>query len=134
MKQETKNKQRKGDVRPFNARVIPHFFDKNGNTLNEGDICFYSEYDGNTESYRYADCIEEIVEIDGKLHSKAHAITMDNANSFIDYEDKNPCELRFGLDDVDENGGKLRHFEKIGSLPDDSHMLSADYANKEYAV
>lgn len=105
---------------------------KDGVEVKENDIVFYSEDDG-SHKWHYADMLALIVIHEGVLKVKAHAITMDDAVTFEDYEEPiTSCNsLFFHTQDHDKT--TVAHLVKIGEYPKDKQKLTAKYANNNYS-
>ena len=75
-------------------------------------------------SFHYADSINLIVKRGNELKTKAFAITMDNAQTFQDYEEAehNMVSLEYGQNMFNKNG-VLPDFEKIGEYPKDKTKI-----------
>ncbi len=115
-------------------KAIPHYFYPNGDEVKENDIVFYSESKSAGNDCHYADSINLIVKRGDELKTKAFVITMDNAQTFEDYEEPecNMLALEYGQDMFDKNG-VLPDFEKIGEYPKDKEMLTAKYAQDHFS-
>ena len=119
------------------ASVMPCYFYQDGTEVKENDIVFYSEDNGDNK-FHYADSIGVIVKHENYLKNKAYVITMDDANTFQDYEEpdhdiislKYGCENYYSWNKNKEN--TLQHFTKIGELPKNEEMLSAEYAMSHF--
>lgn len=113
--------------------VMPRYFYQDGSEVKENDIVFYSESKSAGDDFHYADSINLIVKKGNELKTKAFAITMDNANTFQDYEEPehNMVSLEYGQNMFDKNG-VLPDFEKIGEYPKDKEMLTAKYAQDHF--
>lgn len=111
--------------------VMPSYFYKDGSSVKENDIVFYSEDDG-SHQFHYADSIGVIVRRENDLKMKAYVITMDDAKTFQDYEepDHTMVSLKYGCDY--EPANTLRDCVKIGEYPKDKEMLSAEFAMRHY--
>lgn len=128
---QTSDKQQNGN--DFIADVMPRYFYPNGNEVKENDIVFYSESKSTDDDFHYADSINLIVRRGNELKTKAFAITMDNANTYQDYEEPEHSmgSLKYGQNMFDKNG-VLPNFEKIGEYPRDKEMLTAKYAQDHF--
>lgn len=104
--------------------VMPRYFYKDGTKVCVGDICFYSEADGEG-NWHYADGIYELTELNNDIYPKAKVITMDDAKTFIDYDEPehNMVSLRYGIND----------FVKIGVRGQNDNMLTKEYAMEHYS-
>ena len=113
--------------------VMPRYFYPNGVEVKENDIVFYSESKSAGDDFHYADSINLIVRRGSELKTKAFAITMDNAQTFQDYDEPehNMVSLEYGQNTFDKNG-VLPDFEKIGEYPKDKEMLAAKYAQYHF--
>jgi len=113
--------------------VMPRYFYPNSDEVKENDIVFYSESKSAGDYFHYADSINLIIKRGNELKTKAFAITMDNAETFIDYEEPeyNMVSLEYGQNMFDKNG-MLPDFEKIGEYPKDKEMLTAKYAQDHF--
>jgi len=113
------------------------YFYKDGTSVKENDIVFYSEDSGNGE-FHYADKIGIIVKRGDDLKMKAHVITMDDAVTFQMYEEpeNDMVSLKYGCENFypfsKEKENTLQHFTKIGEYPKDENMLSVEYATYNY--
>lgn len=124
---ETENKKEIS----LNLPVMCRYFYKDGSEVQEGDICFYSEYDGIHEEYHYADGIYTMEKRDDDIFPRASVITMTEAKSFEDYvePDSNTVSLKYG-----STNGVVNDFVKIGRIETNSDMLTKEYAMEHYAV
>ena len=119
------------------ASVMPCYFYQDGTEVKENDIVFYSEDNGDNK-FHYADSIGVIVKHENDLKNKAYVITMDDANTFQDYEepDHNIISLKYGCENYyswnKNKENTLQHFTKIGELPKNEEMLSAEYAMSHF--
>ena len=102
------------------------YYDKIGYEFKEGDICFYSEYDGINNSFHYADGIYEVVNINGLLYMKCRVITMDNARNFIEYDDK--FEQMLTLKESCMGREDSNELLIIGNVRDNRDMITREYA------
>lgn len=118
-----------------------NYTDKNGAEIKAGDICFYSEDDG-TNKFSYANAIERIVDVDGKLMSSCMFYTSDGGFTFRNGDDELgyidlywAVKGRFpGLPQAmnDAKEPILHHFTKIGTIAD-KELFDIDFVNENYA-
>ena len=110
------------------------YFYPDGTKIEENDIVFYSESECGSH---YADSIGLVIKGDIDFRFKTFVITMDEANTFEDYNepDENTVYLKHGLSFLFSRGEvtTLRHFRKIGKYPENQEMLTADYANTHFS-
>ena len=111
--------------------VMSSYFDKANSQFKEGDICFYSEYDGIRKDFHYADGIYIIMNIDGILYPKCKVYTMTNAKTFEDYDE--PFCNMLKLENYCKDG-KSTELLIIGNIDNDEYMLSKEYAIANYSV
>ena len=111
--------------------VMRRYFYKDGTEVKDGDICYYSEYNGVNNEFHYADSISVMERRLYDIFPKAKVITMTNARSFIDYDEPNhnTVSLEYGSKD-----GVVQDFIKIGVLGQDDYMITKEYAINNYAV
>lgn len=111
--------------------VMCGYFYKDGSEVMEGDICFYSEYDGINNHFHYADGIYTMEKRDNDIFPRASVITMTEAKSFEDYNEpiSNTVSLKYG-----STNGVVNDFVKIGRIETNSEMLTKEYAMEHYAV
>ena len=86
------------------------FLYKNGTPVKDGDLCFYTEFDGKNWGYNYANGLHEIFEHQGKLWSRCILFTKDNGNTFNTIDDI-PLELKYATRFSKES--ELMHHYKI---------------------
>ena len=117
--------------------VMPRYFYQDGSEVKENDIVFYSE-DGGDHKFHYADSIGIIVKRGDDLKMKAYVTTVDDAKTFLYYEEPehSMVSLRYGCENYylwNKNlPNTLQHFTKIGEYPKDEAMLSAEFAMEHY--
>ncbi|EKT3967369.1 hypothetical protein NTJ12_002457 [Flavobacterium psychrophilum] len=111
--------------------VMPSYFDKANNKFKEGDICFYSEYDGIRKDFHYANGIYLIMNIDGILYPKCKVYTMTDGKKFEDYDEPFCKMLKLENYCKDEIS---KEFLIIGNIDNDEYMLSKEYAVANYSV
>ena len=104
--------------------VMPRYFYKDGTEARVGDICFYSEADEDG-NWHYADGIYELTELNNDIYPKARVITMNDAKTFIDYDEPehNMVSLKYGIND----------FVKIGVRGQNDEMLTKEYVMQHYS-
>ena len=113
------------------------YFYQDGSEVKENDIVFYSEDNGDHQ-YHYADGIGIIVNRENDLKMKAYIVTIDDAKTFIDFEEEEGTmvSLKYACENYylwsEKKPNTLRHFVKIGEYPKDEEMLSVNFAMEHY--
>lgn len=114
------------------------YYYKDGTEVKEGDITFYSEYDGVNDNFRYADSIQVLVKKDDGLHYSHRIITSDDSKSFQRCEpDEDTIHIKYGTEYVFDGttnifgkGKTLQSSTKIGHISTDSYLITPEYAKE----
>jgi hypothetical protein len=106
---------------------------KDGTEVKAGDICFYSEYDGENWDFHYADTITVIQDVEGELYAVGKIFTQDNAESFVILENDTPVHIKYGCS-MFAKDNILMCFTKIGKVGKDDHMITVEYAMENYRI
>lgn len=113
------------------------YYYKDGTEVKEGDITFYSEYDGVNDSFRYADSIQVIVEKEDGLHYSHRISTIDDSKSFqiCEQREEDTVHVKYGTEYIFDGtknifgkGKTLQLSIKIGRIDKDSHLITPEYA------
>lgn len=114
------------------------YYYKDGTDVKVGDITFYSEYDGENDSSRYADGIQVIIEKSDGLHYSHRIGTIDDSKTSQlceNTENEDTVHIKYGTEwvfdgtgDIFGKGSTLRHSTRIGHISTDSHLITPEYA------
>lgn len=113
---------------------MKEYFYKNGDRIQAGGICFYSESPGDS-TYHYANSITEIVEDKGELSFRTLYFTQDDGLTFIRNTDLSlislkHCTVSYFSDNI------LQHFYKVGwsreaySIEEDLKFFNKNFGRK----
>ncbi len=101
---------------------------KTGKLVQENDICFYSEVIDD-----YADGIYRMEIIDGELTPRGYMTNYMGAFMGIVERDENTVPLKYCCNEnIDPL--ELECFTLIGKSPKDDHMLTVEWASKNYKL
>lgn len=93
-----------------------------------GDIIFYS-YTNEEDNTKVTDAFIEIININESLHTKIKFITIDNGNTFEEFNDEAPMLLSYSVDDEKLTDILLPYFQYIGKVGVNDNLLTLDYVN-----
>ena len=111
---------------------MKEYFYKNGTKVKAGDICFYTESDG--EDYHYANSICRIIDFDGELFTQTIYWSSNDGMSFNEESNEDITSLYFfcRVDNNGEYGNVLQHHIWIGWGESVDDWSSKIYYNGEY--
>lgn len=107
------------------------YYYRNGQEVEVGDICFYSEDDGDRDYYYANSVVEivEIVEIDGKLKSNFIYTTKDDGLTLQNTVDV-PLELEYSCSDYRTDSNVLQHYIKLNNFEDNAKWVNDNFGRK----